>query len=251
MKELSSVDFGVGNNVIINNIRNNLYRTTDDFDVRYYNKNFDIKKLKKAYLITDPFGNLASHTMLDFEFENGESVVLSVEIRREEGEVFENFKGMFRGYELYYVWSSELDVVKLRTNYRKDNVYMYPLKMSESNIQKLFVEALKRTNELKNNPEFYNILFNNCTTNLAEMLQRVYDKKIIVDWRYLAPAYAEGLSMKYDLIEGNPKGDKESILQIRKIHNIAPFAVKCGECADYSGSIRGIFSNLDSIYFVE
>jgi hypothetical protein len=244
MKELSSVEFNSGSStVVLYNIRNNLYRSTDDFDVRYYNTKFDIKKLKKAYLITDPFGNFASHTMLDFEFDDGQKVVLSVEVRREEGEVFQNFKGMFRGYELYYVWSSEEDVIKLRTNYRKDSVYMYPLKMSEANIQKLFVEALLRTNELKDNPEFYNFLFDNCTTNLAEMLQKVYNKKIIVDWRYLAPAYAEGLSMKYDLIDGNPVGDKETILQIRKTHDISPYARACDDCLDYSGSIRNIFVN--------
>jgi len=244
MKELSSIEFGANSSIVaMYNIRNNLYRSTEDFDVRYYGARFDIKKLKKAYLITDPFGNLASHTMLDFEFEDGQKVVLSVEIRREEGEVFENLKGMFRGYELYYVWANEMDVVKLRTNYRKDEVYMYPLKMSEANIQKLFIEALKRTNELKEKPEFYNLLVNNCTTNLAQMLQKVYDKKIIVDWRYLAPAYAEGLSMKYDLIDGDPKGDKESILKIRKTHNISPSATACGDCLDYSKSIRGIFEN--------
>lgn len=227
-----------GDVVTLNNIRNNLYRSTSDFDVNYYNALFNVKNLDRVYLITDPFGNFASHTMLDFEFKDGQKVVLSVEIRREVGEVFQNFKGLFRGYELYYVWSSELDVIKLRTNYRMDDVYMYPLKMSKENSEKLFIEALKRTNELKDNPEFYNLLFNNCTTNLAEMLQRVYNKKIIVDWRYLAPAYAEGLSMKYDLIDGDPSGGQESILNIRKSHNISSSARRCGDCLDYSRAIR-------------
>lgn len=139
------------------------------------------------------------------------------------------------------------DVVKLRTNYRKDNVYMYPLDMAEENIQKLFIEAVRRTNELKDKPEFYNLLVNNCTTNLAQMLQVVYNKKIIVDWRYLAPAYAEGLSMKYDLLQGTKEvsinsdvsnGSLESIEAIRKTHNISQKAMECGECADYSGAIR-------------
>lgn len=260
MRELSSATVeenivgGVaGKFVTLNNIRNNYYRSTSDFDVKYYQAEFDVKKLKKAYLITDPFGKLASHTMLDFEFDDGQKVVLSVEIRREEGEVFENLKGMFRGYELYYVWANERDVVKLRTNYRKDNVYMYPLDMAEENIQKLFLEAVRRTNELKDKPEFYNLLVNNCTTNLAKMLQVVYNKKIIVDWRYLAPAYAEGLSMKYDLLQddkvggdgGMSGGDRspadgslESIKAIRKTHNISPKALECGDCVDYSGAIR-------------
>jgi hypothetical protein len=238
MKELSFAEIESVQIVTLNNIRNNYYRKSDDFDVKYYQAKFDVKKLKKAYLITDPFGKLASHTMLDFEFDDGQKVVLSVEIRREEGEFFENFKGLFRGYELYYVWANEKDVIKLRTNYRMDDVYMYQLDMAEENIQKLFIEAIKRTNELRDNPEFYNLLVNNCTTNLAQMLQKVYNKKIIVDWRYLAPAYAEGLSMKYDLIGDDPKGSLESIMQIRKTHNISLFARQCGQCEDYSGEIR-------------
>jgi hypothetical protein len=157
---------------------------------------------------------------------------MSVEIRKEVGETFENFKGMFRGYELYYVWADEKDVIKLRTNYRLDNVYMYELDMAEENIQKLFIEAMRRTNQLKETPEFYNLLVNNCTTNIAGMLQIVYNKPIIVDWRYLAPAYAEGLSMKYGLIKGS------SIEKVRKNHNISLSALKCGDCKDYSESIR-------------
>ncbi|MDD4803857.1 MAG: DUF4105 domain-containing protein [Candidatus Pacebacteria bacterium] len=234
MKVLSAATI-MGDIIILDNVRNNNYRSTTDFDVKYYQGKYDINKLKKVYLITDPFGKLSSHTMLSFEFSDNKSVVMSVEIRREEGEVFENFKGMFRGYELYYVWADEKDVIKLRTNYRMDNVYMYELDMAEENVQKLFIEAMRRTNQLKDKPEFYNLLVNNCTTNIAEMLQVVYNKPIIVDWRYLVPAYAEGLSMKYDLIQGS------SIEDVRKNHNISPNALICGDCNDYSNVIRKIF----------
>ncbi len=202
------------NLVTLNNVRNNTYRTTTDFDVHYYTGHYDISKLERVYLITDPFGKLSAHTMLSFEFSDGQRVVSSIEIRREVGEVFENFKGMFRGYELYYVWADENDVVKLRTDYRLDKVYRYELDMSKENVQSLFLKALERTNKLKDRPEFYNLLFNNCTTNIAQMLQEIYKKPIIVDWRYLAPAYAEGLSMKYGLIKGN------SIEEVRKTHLI-------------------------------
>ena len=221
-----------GDIVTLDNVRNNKYRSTTDYDVEYYQGVYDVKKLEKVYLVTDPFGKLASHTMLSFEFSNGQRVVMSVEIRKEVGEVFENFKGLFRGYELYYVWANEKDVVKLRTNYRLDNVYMYELDMAKENVQKLFLGAIRRTNELRDKPEFYNLLTNNCTTNIAKMLQSVYNKPIIVDWRYLAPAYAEGLSMKYGLIKGTDIGE------VRKNHNISEAARKCGNCEFFSEAIR-------------
>jgi hypothetical protein len=231
MNELSSAVTD-GNIITLNNVRNNKYRTLSDFDVNYYNGKYDIKELKKVYLLTDPFSKLAAHTMLSFEFSDEKRVVMSVEIRREVGEVFENFKGLFRGYELYFVWADEKDVIKLRTNYRMDNVYMYELDMSEENAQKLFIEALRRTNELKDKPEFYNLIANNCTTAIAQMLQAVYDKPIIVDWRYIAPAFTEGLYMKYGFIKG------ESIEEIRKNNNISPSARECGDCENYSAAIR-------------
>jgi hypothetical protein len=221
-----------GNIVTVDNIRNNTYRSASDFDVQYYQGKYDIKKLQKVYLLTDPFTKLAAHNMLSFEFSDGKRVAMSVEIRREVGEVFEDFKGLFRGYELYFVWADEKDVIKLRTNYRMDNVYMYELDMSKENIQKLFMEAIKRTNELKNKPEFYNLIINNCTTNIARMLQIVYNKPIVVDWRYLAPAYTEGLYIKYGFIKG------QSIEEVRNEHNISALARECGDCLDYSVAIR-------------
>jgi hypothetical protein len=236
MKVLSGATI-TGDIVTLDNVRNNKYRSTTDFDVEYYQGKYDLKKLKKVYLVTDPFGKLSSHTMLSFEFSDNQRVVMSVEIRREVGETFENLKGMFRGYELYYVWADEKDVIKLRTNYRMDNVYMYELDMAEENVQKLFIQAMYRTNQLKEKPEFYNLLVNNCTTNIAEMLQVVYNKPIIVDWRYLVPAYAEGLSMKYDLIKGS------SIEEVRKNHNISPNALICSDCKDYSDAIRKAFTS--------
>lgn len=157
---------------------------------------------------------------------------MSVEIRREVGEEFENFDALFRGYELYFVWADEKDVIKLRTNYRLDNVYMYELDMAPENMQKLFLEAVARSNSLAENPEFYNLIVNNCTTNIAKLLQTVYNKPIVVDWRYLVPAYAEGLYMKYGFIKG------DDILQVRAAHLISPAALQCGDCADFSEAIR-------------
>lgn len=223
-------------NITINNIRDIKYRDVLDYDLAYINEKFDLDKMSKAYFFVDPFDTLSAHTMLGFEFSDGKRVVLSVEVRREVGEWFDGPKGLLRQYEVIYVWSTENDVVKLRTNFRKDNLYMYEMKMSKENLQKLFVEAITRTNKLFKEPEFYNTLNNNCTTNLAELLQKVYNKPIIVDWKYFAPAYAEDLLIKYDLIDGN------SISGVRETHNITPLAQKCGECKNYSGEIRKVFN---------
>jgi hypothetical protein len=54
-----------------------------------------------------------------------------LEARKEKGEGYSSAKGFFRQYELYYVVADERDVIRVRTNYRKDppeDVYVYPLR---------------------------------------------------------------------------------------------------------------------------
>lgn len=69
-------------------------------------------------------------------------------------------------FELMYVIADEQDVIQLQTNYRKNMVYMYPVKASKENIQALFRSMLVRTDKLNKEPEFYNTLWNNCATSI-------------------------------------------------------------------------------------
>jgi len=238
MAELASATID-GNLVTLRNIRDIDYRSVTDYDLHYYDEVYDLDKIQAVYFFTDPFGALSAHTMMGFEFSNGKKVVLSVEIRREVGEEFATWRGFLNQYELIYVWAAETDVLKLRTNYRLDTVYMY-LNMSKENMTKLFSEAVNRTNELYTQPEFYNVLLNNCTTNLIKQLQKVYNKRIIFNWRYLAPAYSEQLGLDYDLITGG-----RTIQEVRAKSNISSEALKCGNlCFDYSQAIRKALGNL-------
>src|SRR5262245_12811064 len=63
----------VGNQVTIHNIRNCDYRTETDFDVRHYDKTFNLDKLRTAdlYLVYWGSPNIA-HTMVSFGFEGGD-----------------------------------------------------------------------------------------------------------------------------------------------------------------------------------
>lgn len=202
----------------IKNIRDITYTDKTDYQVKHYNDTFDLDKIKAVYLYTDPFGKLSAHAMMGFEFLDGKKVILSVEIRKEVNETFSGVLGLLRQYELMYVWATESDVIKLRTNFRNDNVYMYELDMAPENMAKLFIEAAKRTNELYDQPEMYNTLFNNCTSNLIKQLQIVYDQKIIWDWRYFAPAYAEQLGINFGLITNG-----QTIEEVRKNSRLEKF----------------------------
>lgn len=207
---LPRVTFNDDNTVTIKNIRNIDYRSTRDFDVRYYDKTFNLDQLDKAWFLVEPFGAFgAAHTLMSFGFKNGDYVAISAEIRKEVGEVFSPFSGLVRKYELMYVIADERDVIRLRTNFRKDIVRLYPIKSTPDKIRAVFVDALKRAEKLAKQPEFYNTLTNNCTTNIVRHVRKYSDKPIPWwDYRYLLPETVDALTYDLGLIDTKLSLDK-------------------------------------------
>ena len=123
----------------VENVRNTTYRTTDDYTPAYYDKTFDLDALESAWYIVEPFSDWegAAHTFLSFGFAGGEYLAISVEIRKEEGETFSALKGLLKRYEVMYVIADERDVIKVRTNYRRDDGYLYPVKATREQIRAL------------------------------------------------------------------------------------------------------------------
>jgi hypothetical protein len=169
-----------GDNVTIRNIRNFTYASTTSYTESYYDKTFDMQKLTRVWYIVEPFSGIpgSAHTFLSFEFEDNQFISVSVEIRKEKGESFHPVKGLFNQYEIMYVWGDEKDLIKLRSNYRKDKVFVYPIKTTQEKAQALFVDMIARTNELKDKPEFYNTVTNTCTTNIVRHVNAITPKKI-------------------------------------------------------------------------
>jgi hypothetical protein len=64
------------------------------------------------------------------------------------------------------VVGDERDLVGVRTNFRKETVFLYRLNSSPDNVRRLLMVYLKRINELADRPEFYHLLSNSCTINI-------------------------------------------------------------------------------------
>lgn len=236
-KVLATASFD-GDKVAIKNIRNISYRTTTDYDVSYYDKEFDLANLKRVWFMVEPFsghGFGAAHTLLSFEFENDEFVSISVEIRKEQGESFSPIKGLLRQYELVYVVADEQDVIKLRSNFRKDKVFLYPMKASKEKVRELFVSMLTRANSLGKTPEFYNTLTSTCTTNIVSHVNEISPSKIPFSFKYLMPAYADELALSLGLIDD----EETDITKLREKYLINEKAEKFGEDPEFSKRIRG------------
>jgi len=180
-----------GDLVTVHNIRNFDYRTETDFTPAYYDRTYDLTKLDSVDLVAVYWiGPAIAHLFLSFGF-GEDHLAISIEARKEKGEGYSSAKGFFRQYELYYVVADERDVVRVRTNYRKDppeDVYVYRVVGPIENARRIFLEYVRRLNALREHPEFYNTLTTNCTTAILTNT-RVNPDSLPFTWKVLLSGY--------------------------------------------------------------
>lgn len=161
-----------GDLVAIHNIRNIKYRSETDFEVRYYETTVRLSQLDSLDLFISSWGaRLIAHPILSFGFEDGRHIAVSVETRKQQHQRYSALAGFFRQYGLIYVVADERDVIRLRSNYRQEEVHLYRLPTSRAKAKQVFLYYMQRINSLKEQPEFYNALVDNCTTNIYLSLQ--------------------------------------------------------------------------------
>ena len=156
-----------GDRVHITGVRNFEYRSLSDFTPHYEERDLQLSHLTGldffvSYWSEGPVG----HTFLSFIFDNAEPLSISIETRPEVGEGFDPLASLFKQFELIYVVGDEHDIVRVRTNYRKETVYLYHLNSTPDAVRRLFMIYLNRINELADRPEFYHLLSNSCTINI-------------------------------------------------------------------------------------
>ncbi len=156
-----------GDRITLHDVRNIDYRTETDYTVRRYDKVVELSRLRSLDLFLSYWGSHAiAHAMVSFGFGGDDYVAVSVEMRKEQGEDYSAVRGFFKQYELVYVIADERDVVRLRTNYRGEDVYLYRLDAPPDVARRLFLAVLARANALRDHPEWYNALTLNCTTGI-------------------------------------------------------------------------------------
>jgi membrane protein implicated in regulation of membrane protease activity len=224
-----------GDQVTLHNIRNFDYRTETDFTPAYYDRTFDLRQLDSVDLVASYWmGPAIAHVFLSFGFA-GRHVAISIEARAERGEGYSSIKGFFRQYELFYVVADERDVIRVRTNYRRDppeDVYLYRLRGSKDDARRLFLEFLAEINRLKERPEFYNTVVTNCTANIW-LHSRVVPGHLPYSWRILVSGYVPELL--YD------KGRLDTSLpfaELKRRSRINELARAADRAEDFSRRIR-------------
>lgn len=214
----------IKNNMItINNFRHSHYRSQTDFDARWKSTSVDLNQLVSVDFLVEHFSVIEgiAHTFLTFGFEDGNHIAISVEIRKEIGEYYSPVAALFRRYELIYVIGDERDLIGMRTEHRKNPVYLFPIKASKEEIQTLFLSMLDKAHELESQPQYYNTLFNTCATNIVQHLNKNFGLEMGWDMRISFPGHSAELAYELDLINTKKSlKDAKTQFKIKKNHPI-------------------------------
>jgi hypothetical protein len=227
-----------GDRVRIHNVRNARYQSPQNYQVRWEERGYDLRTLRRAWFLVEPFSRDwrgPAHTLVSFEFSDGRFLAISAEIRKERGEVFSPIKGLLRRFEIIYVVADERDVIQLRTRYRRDPVYLYPVRAEPERVRAIFVDMLQRANQLADHPEWYNTLTNTCTTSLVRHMNRFAQRKVGFSWKVMFPGYSDRLAYDLGVIDSDL-----SFAETRERYHINALADRAGDAEDFSLRIRGM-----------
>jgi hypothetical protein len=184
--------FVEGDRVRFTGFRNFEYRSLDDFTPRYEEREVQLSHLTGVdFYISYWRKGPVAHTFVSFIFDNAPPVSISIETRPEVGEGFDPLGSMFRQFELIYVVGDERDIVRVRTNYRDEDVFLYRVNASPEAARRLFMVYLERINELADRPEFYHLLSNSCTINIVRYAN-VAGRTGGFDFRHLLNGFIDG-----------------------------------------------------------
>jgi hypothetical protein len=186
-----------GDRMLVHNVRNADYRSETDFTVHYEDRELDLSKLRSLDLFLIYWGSPSiAHTIMSWGFEGDEYLAISIETRKEVGESYSAVRGFFRQYELFYVVADERDVVRLRTNYRGEDVYVYRLDAPPEGARGLLLGYFAAINGLRDEPKWYNALTENCTTAI-QRIARPLQRRSWLSWKLFLNGYLDELA--YDI----------------------------------------------------
>src|SRR6185312_5247322 len=93
-----------------------------------------------------------AHAMISFGFDDGRHVVFSVEVRKSREQTYSSIGGFFKQFETILVAADERDIIRVRTNVRGEDDYLYPLRLDPSTLRSLFLSYVHAANRLAAQP---------------------------------------------------------------------------------------------------
>lgn len=226
-----------GDLVTIHNIRDFDYRTETDFTPSYYDRTFDLNRLDRIDLVASYWmGPAIAHLFLTFGF-GSDHLAVSVEARKDRTRPYATLPGFFRQYELVYVVGDERDLIRVRTNYRRDppeDVYLYRIHGPIENGRRVFLDYMRDVNEVREHPRFYNTLTTNCTTMILAHTA-VNPGHLPYSWKVLLSGYAPEYAYSMGRLD-----QSVTFEELRRRAHINAAAQAADQVPDFSRRIRAM-----------
>jgi hypothetical protein len=222
----------VGDTLRVRNFRSFSYETENQPVARYEERTFDLARLSSLdYFLSHWSGPMIAHSLVSFGFDDGQFLCVSVEARRERWQWYSPLGGLFRMYHLMFVLGDERDIIRLRTNIRRDRVYMYRLRLPPEHLRRLILDYVNRVERLAAEPAWYNSVSSNCTTNLF------YQGSAPVPWWMKTGIFLNGFSAG-TMYRLGYLSDSLPFKELQARSDIGERALAAGDAADFSQQIR-------------
>ncbi|MGY6269461.1 Lnb N-terminal periplasmic domain-containing protein [Achromobacter denitrificans] len=222
-----------GGLLTLRNVRNFGWRSRTDYEERWETRVYDLSRLASVDLALSYWGRPAiAHAMVSFGFDGGQYVVFSVEIRRKQDDSFSEIGGFFRQYELAVLASTEEDSLRVRTNVRGEDGYLYRLRMPAGAARKLLLSYVDTANRLVRHPRFYNTLTANCTTIVYRLAEQIVPG-LPMNYRLLLSGYLPEYLYRLGALDG-----ADSPQAYRRGGRYTERARATRDASDYSHNIR-------------
>jgi hypothetical protein len=222
-----------GDSITVRDVRDFRYRTETDYEERWETRRYDLAMLRGVDLFLSYWGpTLIAHTILSWDFGDGHPLAVSIETRKEKPESYSAVRGFFRQYELVYVAADERDVVRLRTSFRGETVFLYLLTARPEAARALLLQYAEAMNALAVRPAWYNAATQSCTTTIFRNV-KVIAPSTRFDWRLLANGRLDELAYA--------RGTVDTSLPFRELRarsDVTARAKACTDRDDFSDCIR-------------
>lgn len=191
------------------NIRHCRYRSEFDYDLTWSQDTFDPQTITRVWYTLCPWGtlNFQAHSWLTFDFADGRSLVIAVEVRKQNAFTFSAYETMYKDFELFYVVSDERDVLYLRTHIWKNETRMYRLNVTQEEMRKVFMSAVQRISTFEQRPFWYRYSYRQCNTEIMRILR---DGGLPLPWwhpLYIIVGWCDRLLWRRGLIGNNEPFD--------------------------------------------
>jgi hypothetical protein len=188
-----------GDEVTLHNVRNCDYRTETDYTPHWETRTVRISQITGIDLAIDYWGSpWIAHPIASFQLADAPPLCFSIETRKKLGQTYSTIGGLYRQFELIYIVADERDVIRVRTNYRKEDIYLYRTTISPAHARERFLEYIHSLNALRDKPRWYNAITTNCTTSIRT--QHPPNERLPWDWRILLNGKGDELLYERHLI---------------------------------------------------